>query len=109
LGTGDPLPRPYRLKHPTLRNRIMDATPERAVDQVVVEHGTVALDDLYFALKDGLVKRGEVDIPALLAGRPQTLARNPSGRYRLFRIGDAVAGRNIHAALYDALRLCKDL
>jgi hypothetical protein len=51
----------------------------------------------------------QADIPALLAGRPQTLVTNPSGRYRLFRIGDAVAGRNIHAALYDALRLCKDL
>ena len=23
--------------------------------------------------------------------------------------GDAVAGRNIHAAIYDALRLCKDI
>jgi N-methyl-L-proline demethylase len=27
----------------------------------------------------------------------------------LFRIGDAVASRNIHAAIYDALRLVKDL
>jgi hypothetical protein len=27
----------------------------------------------------------------------------------LFRIGDAVANRNIHAAIYDALRLMKDL
>jgi len=27
----------------------------------------------------------------------------------LYRIGDAVAGRNIHAAIYDALRLCKDI
>jgi hypothetical protein len=35
--------------------------------------------------------------------------RNPAGAYRLFRIGDAVAGRNVHAAVYDALRLCKDL
>ena len=25
---------------------------------------------------------------------------------RLFRIGDAVASRNIHAAVYDAFRLC---
>jgi hypothetical protein len=32
-----------------------------------------------------------------------------SHRRKKFRIGDAVAGRNIHAALYDALRLCKDL
>jgi len=92
-----------------LYNEYAGTTEERAVDQVVVEHGTVALDDLYFALKDGSVNRGEVDIPALLAGRPQTLVTNPSGRYCLFRIGDAVAGRNIHAALYDALRLCKDL
>ena len=53
--------------------------------------------------------RGEVDHPALIAGRPQTLMRNPDGRFQLFRIGDAVASRNIHAAIYDSLRLCKDL
>jgi hypothetical protein len=34
------------------------------------------------------------------------VVRNKAGRYQLFRIGDAVAGRNIHAAIYDALRLC---
>jgi hypothetical protein len=27
----------------------------------------------------------------------------------LFRVGDAVASRNIHVAIYDALRLAKDL
>ena len=46
--------------------------------------------------------------PCSRAGR-QTVATNPDGRYRLFRIGDAVAGRNIHAAVYDALRLLKDV
>jgi hypothetical protein len=45
----------------------------------------------------------------LIAGQPQTLLNNPAGQYQLFRIGDAVASRNIHAAIYDALRLCKDL
>jgi hypothetical protein len=34
---------------------------------------------------------------------------NPAGRFQLFRIGDAVATRNTHAAIYDALRLVKDL
>ena len=34
---------------------------------------------------------------------------NPAGTYRLFRIGDAVAARNTHAAIYDALRLAKDI
>ncbi len=82
---------------------------ERRVDQVVVEHGTRPLDELYFALKEGSRNRGEVDYRALLAGEPQRLERNPEGSYRLYRIGDAVASRNVHAAVYDALRLCKDL
>jgi 2,4-dienoyl-CoA reductase-like NADH-dependent reductase (Old Yellow Enzyme family)/thioredoxin reductase len=82
---------------------------ERLVDQVVVEHATLPLDELYFALKEASSNRGEVDYQALLAGRPQALRSNPQGGYQLFRIGDAVASRNIHAAIYDALRLCKDL
>ncbi len=84
-------------------------TSTRAVDQVVVEHGTWPLADVYFALRDGASNGGEIDQPALLAGRAQSLVRNPDGRYQLFRIGDAVASRNIHAAIYDALRLAKDL
>ena len=86
-----------------------ERTEERLVDQVVVEHGTLPLDELYFALKEQSINRGEVDYRALIAGRPQSLVSNPEGRFRLFRIGDAVASRNIHAAIYDALRLCKDL
>ena len=40
-------------------------------------------------------------------GQPQPW---PDGEgFALYRIGDATAGRNIHAAIYDALRLCKDL
>jgi hypothetical protein len=57
----------------------------------------------------GSINRGEVDYDALIAGRPQTVSSNPDGRYRLFRIGDAVASRNIHAAVYDAIRLMKDI
>ena len=82
---------------------------EREADQVVVEHGTNPLDELYFALKPGSVNGGEVDHAALLGGRAQTVARNPDGRYRLFRIGDAVSSRNIHAAVYDTMRLMKDV
>jgi hypothetical protein len=47
-----------------------------------------------------------VDQQALLDLRPQKVQRNPDGRYQLFRIGDAVASRNIHAAVFDAFRLC---
>ena len=49
---------------------------------------------------------GALDMEAFVAGAPQTLAGNPDGTFQLFRIGDAVASRNIHAAIYDGLRLC---
>jgi hypothetical protein len=84
-------------------------TVEKEADQVVVESGTLPLDEVYFALRSASVNLGEIDYAALLANRPQTIERNPDGRFRLFRIGDAVASRNIHAAVYDALRLMKDI
>jgi N-methyl-L-proline demethylase len=82
---------------------------EKEADQIVVEHGTTPVDELYFDLKAGSINLGEIDHGALLANRPQTMVRNHEGRYRLFRIGDAVASRNIHAAVYDAIRLMKDI
>ncbi|WP_169569949.1 NADH:flavin oxidoreductase [Sneathiella limimaris] len=74
-------------------------------DQIVVNHGTIPLDELYFDLKPSSVNMGEVDYNALIEGQPQATVRNEEGRYQLFRIGDAVAARNTHAAIYDALRL----
>ena len=82
---------------------------EKDADMIVVEHGSAPADGLYFELKAGSVNLGEVDYGALRANRPQTLVANPAGAYRLFRIGDAVASRNIHAAVYDAIRLMKDI
>ncbi len=82
---------------------------ERRVDQIVVNHGTRPLDDVYFDLRDGSTNLGEVDYEALVEGRPQLVVRNMDGAYQLFRIGDAVAARNTHAAIYDALRLAKVL
>jgi 2,4-dienoyl-CoA reductase-like NADH-dependent reductase (Old Yellow Enzyme family)/thioredoxin reductase len=82
---------------------------ERLCDQVVVEHGTLPITDLYDALRPLSLNLGEVDYRALITNRPQTVVRNRDGAFQLFRIGDAVASRNIHAAIYDALRLAKDL
>jgi N-methyl-L-proline demethylase len=79
------------------------------VDQVVVNHGTRPLDELYFELKPASTNLGAVDYGDLIVGRPQSRMDNEDGRFQLFRIGDAVAARNTHAAIYDALRLVKDL
>ena len=89
----------------SLWSEYTDRTHERAVDRVVVEHGTLPNDELYHALVPGSSNLGEVDHRALLAGRPQEVVTNPAGSYQLFRVGDAVTSRNIHAAIYDALRL----
>jgi 2,4-dienoyl-CoA reductase-like NADH-dependent reductase (Old Yellow Enzyme family)/thioredoxin reductase len=86
-----------------------DFTKEQTYDQVVVNYGTFPLDDLYFELKPLSVNEGEVDYNALIEGAAQTVTRNPKGTFQLFRIGDAVSARNTHAAIYDALRLVKDI
>ena len=68
-----------------LRNEMTGA--ERSLDtaQVVVEHGTLPLDELFTEL------------------------RNPADGFVLHRIGDAVASRDLHASILDAYRLCLTL
>lgn len=78
-------------------------------DQVVVNHGTRPLDELYFELKPQSINGGEVSHDQLIAGEAQSVTRNENGAFQLFRIGDAVAARNTHAAIYDGLRIAKDL
>ncbi len=85
-----------------------DYTPtvqRRVVDQVVVEHGSLPNDELYQDLVNGSSNGGELDLDAYLEGRSQGLVVRPDGRYQLFRVGDAVASRTIHAAIYEARRL----
>ena len=78
-------------------------------DQVVVNYGTLPLDELYFDLKNLSSNGGAVDHEALVNGHPQNIVKNTDSQFQLFRIGDAVSARNTHAAIYDALRLLKDI
>ncbi|WP_349437520.1 NADH:flavin oxidoreductase [Pararhizobium sp. A13] len=80
------------------------ASVERRVAQVVVEHGTLPMADLYLELKPLSRNLGAVDYKALVHQENPIRMRNPEGKFDLFRIGDAVASRNIHAGIYDALR-----
>ncbi|MDB2320643.1 NADH:flavin oxidoreductase [Amylibacter sp.] len=82
---------------------------EKKYDQIIVNYGTMPLDDLYFELKPKSKNYGAVDYDALINGDVQKITNNKSGKFQLFRIGDAVSSRNTHAAIYDALRLVKDL
>jgi len=93
----------------TIGTDYSDYTADKDYDQVVVNYGTMPLDDLYFDLKPLSKNGGAVDHDALTAGKPQSVIRNKDGAFQLFRIGDAVSARNTHAAIYDALRLVKDI
>jgi N-methyl-L-proline demethylase len=81
-----------------------DWSAERVVDQVVVEHGTSANDDLYQMLKPHSRNRGAVHYERLATGGGIFPDQDPHAAFRLLRIGDAVASRNIHAAIYDGIR-----
>ncbi len=93
----------------TIGSDYSDLKIQRDFDQIIVNHGTIPLDDLYFELKAESSNLGAVDYDALIAGKPQLLSENEAGKFQLFRIGDAVSARNTHAAIYDALRLVKDI
>lgn len=106
----------YRLKSASREgNRISavigtdysELTKSRDFDQIVVNHGTIPMDDIYFDLKPQSSNLGELDQAAFIAGKPQQISANSNGDFQLFRIGDAVSARNTHAAIYDALRLVK--
>jgi NADPH-dependent 2,4-dienoyl-CoA reductase/sulfur reductase-like enzyme len=94
----------------TIRNEYTEELEEREVDQVVIENGITPNDAIYWELKEHSVNQGRTDLPTLFAAQPQpgldqTLAQ---GDFMLFRVGDCVSMHNIHAAIYDSLRLCKD-
>ena len=84
----------------------------RSVDHVVVEAGTLPFNDLYNALAERSANGGEVDLNAFMAATRQPVIeklREEVNSFALFRIGDALATRGLHAALFDAARLCSRL
>lgn len=96
-----------------LKNEYTGALEERAVDQVVLENGTRPEDALYWQLKPASLNAGQTDIAALYDALPQpglALLAQAAGSagFLLYRVGDCVSMHDIHAAIYDALRLCKD-
>jgi hypothetical protein len=89
----------------TFRNLMTEARVERSAEQIVVEHGTVPADALYHELRGLSANDGVTNYDALLALEPQPRVIRPDATFELHRIGDAVASRNIHSAVLDALRL----
>lgn len=94
-----------------LENEYTHQQEERVVDQIVIENGVRPSEELYYALKASSINNGQVDNDAMFNIQPQPILNDEKakGGMILWRLGDCVAQRNVHAAMYDALRLCKDL
>jgi N-methyl-L-proline demethylase len=74
-------------------------------DQVFLNYGVKPLDKLYFNLIPYSKNEGSVNYDKFIVGEKQDIVKNKNNKFDLYRIGDAVSSRNIHAAIYDALRL----
>lgn len=79
---------------------------ERIADHIVVEHGTLPFDEVFQEMRQASSNNGIIDYDALTSNVAQPDTENG---FQLYCVGDAVSSRNIHAAIYDSLRLCKDL
>ncbi len=82
---------------------------KRKTSQIILEHGTLPNSELYFELKDESKNLGSIDYNSLIKGKLHKKIINKDGKYFLYRVGDSVASRNIHASIYDSLRICKDI
>lgn len=91
-----------------LANEYSGAQDHRVVDHVVVEAGTVPDPEPFRSLAERSLNAGETDLPAFLSAERQP-AIDPGAGFALYRIGDATAARGIHAAIFDAARLCSRL
>jgi len=75
--------------------------------QIVIEHGTMPVDDIYCELRETSENAGVTDI-AFMLGSVEAPPPVP-GRFVLHRIGDAISSRDLYSAIYDAYRLCSKL
>jgi hypothetical protein len=90
-------------------NTYREDAQELEFDQVIGDNATLPNDELYVALKPLSHNLGEVDLAAMAEAKPQRIVTNSAGKFSLYRIGDAWAARNIHAATLDAMRVCINL
>ena len=82
---------------------------EKLVDHIVIEHGTIPMDELYQELCSKSLNDGVTDIPSIIDNQRQPYKESKIASFNLYRVGDAVASRNIHAAIFDSRRLCQNL
>lgn len=92
------------------RHELTGTETELAAAQLVVEHGTVPVDEVYQELRLRSSNEGVTDIALMTGARKREGEEPPTkGSFELHRIGDAVASRDVYSAMFEAYRLCSQL
>ncbi|TQS70885.1 NADH:flavin oxidoreductase [Rhodobacteraceae bacterium] len=82
----------------------------KIADHIVLEHGTIPFSDVFDTLRDASRNNGRCDSDALVQGRPQPEDTfDMTKDFTLYRIGDVISSRDIHAAILDGYRVAKGL
>lgn len=87
-----------------LQNVLTQEETALTANAVVIENATEALDELYHELKPLSANHGQFDHHAFTQGKLALPRLNDRGQFSLLRLGDAIAHRGLHAAIYDAAR-----
>ncbi|MDH3531996.1 MAG: NADH:flavin oxidoreductase [Gammaproteobacteria bacterium] len=90
-------------------NELTGKIDKRLSDQIIVERGTVPVDQLFDELRAESCNNGTADMDKLLAGLPQVSDLQRNNGFELYKVGDAVSSRDIHCAMLDSRRLCRAL
>ena len=93
-----------RLRHAHSRK-----VSERRISQVISDQGTIPNDEIFVKLKALSNNRGKMDLNAFAEGEPQPHTFDTGSGFALYRAGDVVSGRNIHAAMLDGNRIARTL
>jgi 2,4-dienoyl-CoA reductase-like NADH-dependent reductase (Old Yellow Enzyme family)/thioredoxin reductase len=91
------------LREVVLRHLLTGRELSSAHKQIIVEHGTIPVSDIFDELRPLSVNDGVTEIETLIGTSP--LREPPMSGFELHRIGDAISSRSVHAAMLDAVRL----
>lgn len=93
----------------SLQNTLTDTLERRLVDHVIVDRGTLPMEELFRELNPLSRNAGVLDLGALLENREQKIIKRPDSTFQLYGVGDAVSSRDVHTAILDSTRLCLTL
>lgn len=92
----------------TIANTLTGVRTEKTADLVLTEYGTIPLDEVFQDLRGASSNDGLTGMARVSEDRVD-FRDVRGGSFRLARIGDAVASRDMHAALLEARRIALSL